>query len=113
MFFLVTGLTTWVIELQEFEDFFFAGLVTNEGIDKGFGLSFTLFLEMTLLSTLKTCSRCSGCELLCGAGSTFLIEVVSLELLSPIMFGGRFFPMGFFRGFFASVFGSLFGDDRR
>ena len=45
-----------MIELQEFEDFFFAGLVTNEGIDKGFGLSFTLLLEMTFLPTLIACS---------------------------------------------------------
>ena len=72
MFFLVARLTTKVIELQEFEDFLLTGLVTNEGINKGSGLSFTLFLEMTFLPTLKHVPDALGVNFLVGLGRPFL-----------------------------------------
>ena len=43
---------------RSLEDLIFAGLVTNEGVDKRLSFGFTLTLVMTFLSTVEAFAGC-------------------------------------------------------
>ena len=75
----------------------------------GKGLSWTFFLEMSFLSTLKAFSFCFRFEVFYGIGISFFIEVIIFEqLLTSIFLSLYSLPVEIFEGWVPSIFGFPF-----
>ena len=75
----------------------------------GRGFSWTFFLEMSFLPTLKAFSFCFRFEVFYGIGVSLFIEVIVFEqLLTSIFFRVYLLPVEIFESWVSSIFGFPF-----